>query len=143
MYCIVKSLQETDGFGGVLVNVEWYERDPEEEPLLSPVLVDQFILPAPDTAHVTDTMLDAALNRRRPEVEKMTAPTPTPPAAVRAMLGRARVVPGVGQGRTQAVAEVKAMRAEAERLARLRAEQQKSPPPVEQPPIKVQGGSRG
>lgn len=136
MYCIVKNLQETPGFGGVLVNIEWYERDPEEEPLLGPVLVDQLILPAPDVAHVSDGMLDEALNRRRAEVERMVAPPATPPAAVRAMLGRARVVPGEGRGRTRAVAEVKAERAEVERLARLREGARKAGPvegPVEGP----------
>ncbi|HBY45326.1 MAG TPA: hypothetical protein DEU95_06350 [Chloroflexi bacterium] len=116
MYCIVKGLRDTAGGGGVIVDLYWYDRDPEDELLtITPVLVDQIILPAMDATHVTAAMLDEALNRRRPEVERMVAPPPAPPAAVKAMFGRARHVDGVG--RTRAVSEIRAESAEVARRA--------------------------
>jgi len=116
MYCTPKGLRDTEN-GGVILDILWFERDPEVEPDMQPVLVDQVLLPAASAALVTEAMVDEALNRRKPEVERMAAPPPTPPAAVRAMLGRARRVDGVG--RSRAAHELRAEAEEATRLAEI------------------------
>jgi len=55
--------------GGVLVKVDWYEVDPDEDRSAQPWLLDQLMLPVPDVASVNDVMLDTALNARRIERE--------------------------------------------------------------------------
>lgn len=127
MYCTPKALRPAEGGGGVVLDILWFERDPEIEPDIQPVLVDQVILPAASVALVTDALIDEALNRRKPEVERMVAPPPTPPAAVRSMLGRARHVDGVGRSRAareiRDEAEAAERRAEATKGRRARAGQ--------------------
>lgn len=76
---------------GVVIDIHWYERDPEVEPGLSPFLVDQDILPVPDVSQVTEAMIDACLARRQAHAEAHLNPG-DPQPRVRQMIGRARVV---------------------------------------------------
>jgi len=115
LFCIPTQLRDTDNHSGVILDMTWYERDPEENPQQPAILVDQVVLPAISTAQVTEAMIDDAIERRRPEVERLTTPPAPPPAPVKALLGRARVADG--SGRPRAAADLRAERAAAERRA--------------------------
>ena len=95
LYAMVRELRGTNG-SGVIVVIEWFDRDPGNDRDLQPILHDQVLIPAPDVASVTTEQLDAALVRREEELiaERAVAAASAPNAAVAEMVGHARRMRG-------------------------------------------------
>jgi hypothetical protein len=83
-----KQLRPTNG-NGVILDIDWFTEDPGDDRDVMPVLVDSILLPVPSVSAVTPDMVRDAIAKRLPEVEIELGVSANPPAATRAMLGKA------------------------------------------------------
>ena len=98
LWAIPKRLRNTNG-SGVVLDIEWFDEDPDENRDANPVLIDQILIPVPSVDRVTDEDIRSALDQRKGEVEvQIEPPSVQPRAAVRAMMGKSRKPQGPMQG---------------------------------------------
>jgi len=135
MYYRLKQPFEAGPNGPVVLPIEWFVRDPDEDTSQTPVLVDQAQVMVPSISMLTQDIIDAAINERRDYAERYSASQgKTLPAEAQVMVNRTRFTSGVG--RSVAVAEMKAVQAEEARRAEARQAARATPPEPEPLPEK-------
>ena len=89
MYHIVRAIRPAGAGQGVIVDVQWFDQDPDADREIMPRLNDQITIPAPSPAAVTMDQLDQAIERRAAEIEAELSAAP-PAADVAAIVGQPR-----------------------------------------------------